>query len=136
MTQPEVLPTLNLDVLEVSFRNLARWKVIETPPRLDTVQRIIGFQRRLAESFAFADPRAQITIPSSRVTAVHYTRDEAQLLCRVAPVLPNVVSAGCGVLVHKFADIAGLGKDVGGVPQLRDFGDNRGAAVEDVFVAK
>jgi hypothetical protein len=53
-------PTLNLDVLEVSFRNLARWRVIETPQRLDTVQRIIGFQRRLAASGAFADPRSHI----------------------------------------------------------------------------
>ena len=43
-------PTLNLDILEVSFRNLARWKIIETPQRLETVHRIIGFQRRLAES--------------------------------------------------------------------------------------
>ena len=34
-------PTLNLDILEVSFRNLARWKVLETPSRLATVQRII-----------------------------------------------------------------------------------------------
>ena len=40
-------PTLNLDILEVSFRNLARWKIIETPQRLETVHRIIGFQRRL-----------------------------------------------------------------------------------------
>ena len=31
-------------------------------------------------------------------------------------------------LVHKFADIAGFGKDIGGVPQLRDFGDDHGAA--------
>jgi hypothetical protein len=53
-------PTLNLDVLEVSFRNLARWKVVETPARLDTVQRIIGFQKRLAASGAFADPRAHV----------------------------------------------------------------------------
>ncbi len=53
-------PTLNLDVLEVSFRNLARWKVIETPQRLDTVHRIIGFQKRLAASGAFADPRSHI----------------------------------------------------------------------------
>ena len=53
-------PTLNLDVLEVSFRNLGRWKVLETPQRLATVQRIIGFQRRLAESGAFADPRSHI----------------------------------------------------------------------------
>jgi hypothetical protein len=53
-------PTLNLDVLEVSFRNLSRWKVLETPQRLDTLQRIIAFQRRLAESGAFADPRSHI----------------------------------------------------------------------------
>ncbi|SHK82488.1 hypothetical protein SAMN05444159_4280 [Bradyrhizobium lablabi] len=53
-------PTLNLDILEVSFRNLVRWKIIETPQRLDTVQRIIGFQKKLAASGAFCDPRAHI----------------------------------------------------------------------------
>ena len=53
-------PTLNLDILEVSFRNLSRWKVLETPSRLDTVQRIISFQKRLAASGAFADPRSHI----------------------------------------------------------------------------
>lgn len=53
-------PTLNLDILEVSFRNLARWKVLETPARLETVHRIIGFQRRLVESGAFANPRSHI----------------------------------------------------------------------------
>jgi hypothetical protein len=53
-------PTLNLDILEVSFRNLARWKVLETPSRLATVQGIIGFQKRLASSGAFADPRSHI----------------------------------------------------------------------------
>jgi hypothetical protein len=53
-------PTLNLDILEVSFRNLVRWKIIETPQRLDTVQRIIGFQKKLAASGAFSDPRAHI----------------------------------------------------------------------------
>ncbi len=53
-------PTLNLDILEVSFRNLARWKVLETPSRLDTVHRIIAFQKRLAASGAFADPRSHI----------------------------------------------------------------------------
>jgi hypothetical protein len=53
-------PTLNLDILEVSFRNLVRWKIIETPQRLDTVQRIIGFQKKLAASGAFADPRTHI----------------------------------------------------------------------------
>lgn len=53
-------PTLNLDILEVSFRNLARWKILETPQRLETVHRIVGFQRRLAESGAFANPRSHI----------------------------------------------------------------------------
>ncbi len=53
-------PTLNLDVLEVSFRNLSRWKVLQTPQRLDTVHRILGFQKRLAASGAFTDPRSHI----------------------------------------------------------------------------
>jgi hypothetical protein len=53
-------PTLNLDILEVSFRNLVRWKVLETASRLDTVQRIIGFQKRLVLSGAFAQPRSHI----------------------------------------------------------------------------
>src|SRR4051794_38238417 len=53
-------PTLNLDILEVSFRNFARWKIIETPSRLETVHRIIGFQRRLVESGAFTNPRSHI----------------------------------------------------------------------------
>jgi len=53
-------PTLNLDILEVSFRNLARWKVIETPQRLETVHRILAFQRRLVESGAFKNPRSHI----------------------------------------------------------------------------
>jgi hypothetical protein len=53
-------PTLNLDILEVSFRNLARWKILETPARLAILQGIIGFQKRLASSGAFADPRSHI----------------------------------------------------------------------------
>ena len=53
-------PTLNLDILEVSFRNLSRWKILETPARLETVQRIIGFQRKLAESGGFSNPRSHI----------------------------------------------------------------------------
>src|SRR6266852_2765855 len=56
----DVDPTLNLDILEVSFRNLSRWKIIETPQRLATVQRIIGFQKRLAASGAFTNPRSHI----------------------------------------------------------------------------
>jgi len=53
-------PTLNLDILEVSFRNLARWKILETPSRLEMVHRIIAFQRKLAESGAFTNPRSHI----------------------------------------------------------------------------
>ena len=53
-------PTLNLDVLEVSFRNLARWKILETPQRLDLVRGIVKFQRNLAASGAFAEPRSHI----------------------------------------------------------------------------
>jgi hypothetical protein len=53
-------PTLNLDILEVSFRNLARWNILETPQRLATLQGIIAFQKRLAASGAFADPRSHI----------------------------------------------------------------------------
>ena len=53
-------PTLNLDILEVSFRNLKRWTILETPSRLATLQRIIGFQKRLADNGAFANPRSHI----------------------------------------------------------------------------
>jgi hypothetical protein len=53
-------PTLNLDILEVSFRNLARWKVLETPQRLETLRGIVAFQRQLAASGAFANPRSHI----------------------------------------------------------------------------
>ncbi|MGY8677926.1 hypothetical protein Q2941_08915 [Bradyrhizobium sp. UFLA05-153] len=53
-------PTLNLDILEVSFRNLKRWKILETPARLATVHRIVAFQKRLAASGAFANPRSHI----------------------------------------------------------------------------
>lgn len=53
-------PTLNLDVLEVSFRNLQRWQILETEARLAMLRRIIGFQLRLVVSGAFADPRSHI----------------------------------------------------------------------------
>ncbi|KPF94450.1 hypothetical protein IP86_22065 [Rhodopseudomonas sp. AAP120] len=53
-------PTLNLDVLEVSFRNCARWKIIETPSRLETVRRIVDFHRRLVASGGFADPKSHV----------------------------------------------------------------------------
>ena len=53
-------PTLNLDILEVSFRNCQRWRIVETPPRLAMVRRILDFQRRLAASGAFTDPKSHI----------------------------------------------------------------------------
>ncbi|MEA2836088.1 MAG: hypothetical protein QOD89_638 [Bradyrhizobium sp.] len=53
-------PTLNLDVLEVSFRNCARWQIVETPRRLKTLRNIVAFQRRLVASGAFSDPRSHI----------------------------------------------------------------------------
>jgi hypothetical protein len=53
-------PTLNLDILEVSFRNFARWQIVETPRRLDTLRKILEFQRRLVSSGAFTDPRSHI----------------------------------------------------------------------------
>jgi len=53
-------PTLNLDVLEASFRNLARWKILETPERLDLLRGIVSFQKNLAASGAFAEPRSHI----------------------------------------------------------------------------
>jgi len=53
-------PTLNLDVLEVSFRNFARWQILETPRRLATIQQIVAFQQRLVVSGAFTDPRSHI----------------------------------------------------------------------------
>ena len=52
-------PTLNLDVLEVCFRNADRWAITE-PKRLKTIHGIVHFQRRLAETGAFADPRSHI----------------------------------------------------------------------------
>jgi hypothetical protein len=53
-------PTLNLDVLELSFRNCERWKIVDSPQRLATINKIIHFQRRLAETGAFAEPRSHI----------------------------------------------------------------------------
>src|SRR4051794_8446551 len=53
-------PTLNLDILEVSFRNFARWRVVETPRRLETLRNIVAFQRRLVASGAFTNPRSHI----------------------------------------------------------------------------
>jgi len=53
-------PTLNLDVLEVSFRNHARWRIAEDARRREMLRGVIRFQRRLAASGAFADPRAHV----------------------------------------------------------------------------
>jgi hypothetical protein len=56
----ELDPTGNLDMLEVSFRNHARWRIAEDARRRDTLRGVIGFERRLATSGAFADPRTHM----------------------------------------------------------------------------
>ncbi|MCI0599022.1 MAG: hypothetical protein L0Y50_12590 [Beijerinckiaceae bacterium] len=56
----DVDPTLNLDVMEVSFRNHARWRIAGDPRRIDALRRIIRFQFALIESGAFTDPRSHI----------------------------------------------------------------------------
>jgi hypothetical protein len=56
----DIDPTLNLDVLEVSFRNHERWGVVNDPRRIKALRRIIRFQFALVESGAFADPRSHI----------------------------------------------------------------------------
>ena len=53
-------PTLNLDVLEASFRNYDRWQIEGSPQRVATLRGIVSFHRRLAESGSFADPRSHI----------------------------------------------------------------------------
>jgi hypothetical protein len=53
-------PTLNLDVLEVSFRNLNRWQILTTPRRLETIRQIVAFQLRLVVSGGFTNPRSHI----------------------------------------------------------------------------
>ncbi len=53
-------PTLNLDVLEASFRNYERWQIAGSLQRVKTLRDIISFHRRLAESGSFADPRSHI----------------------------------------------------------------------------
>jgi hypothetical protein len=53
-------PTLNLDVLEASFRNYERWQIAGSLQRVAALRAIIAFHRRLAETGAFADPRSHI----------------------------------------------------------------------------
>jgi hypothetical protein len=53
-------PTLNLDVLEASFRNLVRWEILASPARLDLLRGIVQFQKNLVASGAFAEPRSHI----------------------------------------------------------------------------
>jgi hypothetical protein len=53
-------PTLNLDVLEVAFRNHARWGIAESGERIEVLRRIVRFQEKLASSGVLADPRSHI----------------------------------------------------------------------------
>ena len=65
------------------------------------------------------------------------TRPMKPSCCATLPRFLRISSLlGSGVGVHKFADIAGLGKDIGGVARLRDFGDDHAWQLEDVFVAE
>ena len=71
-------PTLNLDILEVSFRNCARWEIIETPARLDTVRRIVGFQKSLV-----AERRVRQSARAHLLSAGTLLRLFRPLLCRL-----------------------------------------------------
>ena len=53
-------PTLNLDILEVSFLNYERWRIGQDPRRQRTLRNIIQFQSRLVDTGAFANPRSHI----------------------------------------------------------------------------
>jgi hypothetical protein len=56
----DIDPTLNLDVLEVCFRNHERWRILERPQRTEALRGIVHFHDRLTCSGAFADPRSHI----------------------------------------------------------------------------
>jgi hypothetical protein len=86
-------PTLNLDILEVTFRNFARWRILETPSRLATVQRIIGFQQRLAASGAFANPRSHIYYLPELYCA-YFGRCHAALMALPEPARAAIDPAG------------------------------------------
>jgi hypothetical protein len=53
-------PTLNLDVLEASFRNHARWKIADVASRIETLRGIVRFHRRLVATGQFTDPKSHI----------------------------------------------------------------------------
>ncbi len=53
-------PTLNLDILEVAFRNHVRWGITASPERLEVLRRIVRFQEALVTSGAWTDPRSHI----------------------------------------------------------------------------
>jgi hypothetical protein len=53
-------PTLNLDVLEVAFRNHARWGIAESAERIEVLRRIVHFQEKVVRSGAWTDPRSHI----------------------------------------------------------------------------
>jgi hypothetical protein len=53
-------PTLQPRRSRSELRNHARWRIVENADRLETLRRIVRFQRRLVDSGAFADPRSHI----------------------------------------------------------------------------
>lgn len=92
-------PTLNLDVLEVSFRNLDRWKILETQHRLEMIQRIIAFQLRLAVSGAFADPRSHIYYLPELYCA-YFGRCYAAFMALPAPARQAIDPAGAFEIIR------------------------------------
>ncbi len=77
-------PTLNLDVLEVCFRNSERWRITE-PQRLRTIRSIVHFQRRLAETGSFVprSPRSWHLLPAR--TVLRLLRPLLRRIPRAAP---------------------------------------------------
>ena len=80
-------PTLNLDILEVSFRNLARWKILETPSRLATR----AAHHRLPEA-AGRERRLRQSALAHLLSAGALLRLFRPLLCR----LPRAAAGGAG----------------------------------------
>ena len=55
---------------------------------------------------------------------MHDATDKCELNTDIHSILPDVVPAGCGIATNKLAGIVVFGEYVGGVPHLRDLGDD------------
>jgi len=74
-------PTLNLDILEVSSGTSAL-EGHRDAVALETVHRIIGFQRRLVESGAFTNPRSHIYYLPELYAPISAAATPPSLRCR------------------------------------------------------